>query len=131
MGQKLPESREYLGARNARFAIFPGSALARRQPDWVMAAELVETSRLWGRTVARIQPEWAEALAGHLVKRSYSEPHWSTKRAAAMAHERVTLYGLPIVTDRLVGYATVDPEHARELFVRHALVQGEWTSPTR
>ncbi|HEY5155118.1 MAG TPA: ATP-dependent RNA helicase HrpA, partial [Acidimicrobiales bacterium] len=129
VGQKLPESREYLGARNARFAVFPGSALARKPPEWLMAAELVETSRLWGRTVARIQPEWAEELAEHLVKRSYSEPHWSTKRASAMAHERVTLYGLPIVTDRLVSYARVDPELARELFVRHGLVQGEWASP--
>jgi ATP-dependent helicase HrpA len=129
VGQKLPVSRDYLGARNARFAIFPGSSLARKQPAWVMAAELVETSRLWGRTVARIQPEWAEDLAGHLVKRSYSEPHWSTKRGAAMVYERITLYGLPIVTNRLVGYATVDPDHARELFVRHALVQGERNSP--
>ena len=131
IGQKNRETREYLGARQSRFAIFPGSSLARKQPDWVMAAELVETSRLWGRTAARIQPEWAEALADHLVKRSYSEPHWSTKRAAAMAHERVSLYGLPIVADRLVGYGQVDPEHARELFVRHALVEGEWNSPHR
>ncbi|MGZ4718452.1 MAG: ATP-dependent RNA helicase HrpA, partial [Acidimicrobiales bacterium] len=131
IGQKNRDTREYLGARQSRFAIFPGSSLARKQPDWVMAAELVETSRLWARTVARIQPEWAEGLAGHLVKRSYSEPHWSTKRAAAMAHERVTLYGLPIVADRLVGYGQVDPEHARELFVRHALVEGEWSSHHR
>jgi len=128
VGQKLPESREYLGARNARFALFPGSSLARKQPDWVMAAELVETSRLWGRTTARVQPDWVEPLAEHLVKRSYSEPHWSSKRGAAMVSERVTLYGLPIVTNRLVPYATVDPDHARELFVRHGLVQGDWNS---
>ena len=131
LGQKQRETREYLGARNARFAIFPGSSLAKKQPDWVMAAELVETSRLWGRTAARIRPDWVEPLATHLVKRSYSEPHWSTKRGAAMVHERVTLYGLPLVVDRLVGYATVDPEHARELFVRHALVEGDWRSPHR
>ena len=131
IGQKNRDTREYLGARQARFAIFPGSALAKRQPDWVMAAELVETARLWGRTTARIQPEWAEALAGHLVKRSYSEPHWSTSRGAAMVHEKVTLYGLPIVADRLVGYGTIDPEHARELFVRHALVEGDWKSHHR
>ncbi len=131
LGQKNRETREYLGARQSRFAIFPGSALAKKQPDWVMAAELVETSRLWARTAARVQPEWAEELAEHLVKRSYSEPHWSTTRAAAMAHERVTLYGLPIVADRLVGYGKVDPEHARELFVRHALVEGEWKSHHR
>ena len=131
IGLKDRETREYLGARQARFAIFPGSALARKPPQWIMAAELVETSRLWARTTARIQPEWAEALAGHLVKRSHSEPHWSTKRGAAMAYERVTLYGLPIVTDRLVGYGTIDPEHARELFIRHALVEGEWTTHHR
>ena len=131
LGQKGRETREYLGARNARFAIFPGSSLAKKQPDWIMAAELVETSRLWARTVARIQPEWAEHLAAHLVKRSHSEPHWSASRGAAMVHERVTLYGLPIVADRLVGYGTVDPEHARELFVRHALVEGDWRSPHR
>ncbi len=131
IGQKNRETREYLGARQSRFAIFPGSSLSKKQPDWVMAAELVETSRLWARTAARIQPEWAETLAGHLVKRSYSEPYWSSTRAAAMVHERVTLYGLPIVADRLVGYGQVDPEHARELFVRHALVEGEWKSHHR
>lgn len=119
---------EYLGARGARFAIFPGSALAKKPPAWVMAGELVETSRLWGRDVARIQPEWAEDLAAHLVKRSYSEPTWSTKQGAAMATERVTLYGVPIVTGRRVLFAKVDPEQARELFIRHALVEGEWTT---
>ena len=129
---KRPRSKrprnEYLGARGARFAIFPGSGLARKPPAWVMAAELVETSRLWGRDVARIQPEWAEEVGAHLVKRTYSEPAWSTKQGAATAFERVLLYGVPIVTNRRVLYAKVDPEHARELFVRHALVQGEWTT---
>ncbi|GEL94168.1 ATP-dependent RNA helicase HrpA [Cellulomonas composti] len=119
---------EYLGARGARFAIFPGSGLARKPPAWVMAAELVETSRLWGRDAARIQPEWAEELAGHLVKRTYSEPAWSTRQGAATCTERVLLYGVPIVAGRRVLYAKVDPAHARELFVRHALVQGEWTT---
>ena len=90
---------EFAGARGARFAIFPDSVLARKPPPWVMAAELVETSRLWARTAARIEPEWAEPLAAHLVRRSYSEPHWDARRGAAMALEKVTLYGLPIVTD--------------------------------
>ncbi|WP_454042477.1 ATP-dependent RNA helicase HrpA [Cellulosimicrobium sp. Marseille-Q8652] len=119
---------EYTGARGARFAIFPGSPLSKKPPAWIMAGELVETSRLWARDVARIQPEWAEDLAGDLARRTYSEPHWSTKRGAAIAVEKVLLYGVPIVADRKVLYAKVDPEAARELFVRHALVQGEWTT---
>ncbi len=119
---------EYLGARGARFAIFPGSGLAKKPPAWIMAGELVETSRLWGRDVAKIQPEWAEELATHLVKRTYSEPHWSTKQGAAMAIEKVLLYGVPIVADRKVLYSKVNPAEARELFIRHALVQGEWTT---
>jgi ATP-dependent helicase HrpA len=120
------QRQDYLGARNTRFAIFPGSALAKKQPRWVMAAELVETSRLWGRVVARIEPEWAESLAGHLVKRSYSEPHWEKTAGAVLAYEKVTLYGVPLVTGRKVGYATIDPELCRELFIRHALVEGDW-----
>ncbi|MGY4644558.1 ATP-dependent helicase HrpA [Cellulomonas sp. URHB0016] len=119
---------EYLGARGARFAIFPGSGLAKRPPAWIMAAELVETSRLWARDAARIQPEWAEEVGAHLVRRTYSEPAWSTKQGAAVAFEKVLLYGVPIVAQRRVLYAKVDPEHARELFLRHALVQGEWTT---
>ncbi|HEX3733488.1 MAG TPA: ATP-dependent RNA helicase HrpA, partial [Mycobacteriales bacterium] len=110
--------REYAGARNTRFAIAPGSTLFRKSPRWVAAAELVETSRLWGRVAARIQPEWIEPLAEHLVKRQYSEPHWSRKRAAVLGHERVTLYGVPIVTQREVNYARVDPAVARDLFIR-------------
>jgi ATP-dependent helicase HrpA len=117
---------EYLGARNARFAIFPASGLSRKAPDWIVAAELVETSRLWARTVARIEPEWVEPLARHLVRRSYSEPHWEKKRGAAVALEKVTLYGVPLVTDRKVGYGRIDPAAARELFIRHALVEGDW-----
>jgi ATP-dependent helicase HrpA len=120
--------REYLGARGARFAIFPGSGLHRKNPQFLMAAELVETGRLWARQNAAIKPEWAERLGGHLVKRTYSEPHWSKKRAAVMARERVTLYGVPLVADRLVSFGRVDPEVSRELFIRHALVQGEWES---
>ena len=118
--------REYVGARGARFAIFPGSVLKGSNPPFVMAGELVETSRLWGRQNAAIKPEWAERLAGHLVKRTYSEPHWSAKRAAVMAHEKVTLYGVPLVADRLINFGKVDPALSRELFIRHALVQGEW-----
>ncbi len=116
----------YLGARGTRFAIFPGSGLFRRQPALVMSAELVETSRLYARVNAAIAPEWAERLGSHLVKRTYAEPHWSRKRAAVMARERVTLYGVPLVADRLVSYGSIDPPVARELFIRHALVQGEW-----
>ncbi|ADG89040.1 ATP-dependent RNA helicase HrpA [Thermobispora bispora] len=117
---------EYLGARGARFAIFPGSALAKAQPTWVMSAELVETSRLWGRINAKIKPEWVEPLAQHLVKRSYSEPHWDPEQAAVIAFEKVTLYGVPIVTERKVNYGRIDPELSRELFIRHALVEGDW-----
>ncbi|WP_425489408.1 ATP-dependent RNA helicase HrpA [Nocardioides piscis] len=124
-GERRP-MKEYLGARGARFAIFPGSVLKGRSPAFVMAGELVETSRLWGRQAAAIKPEWAERLGAHLVKRSYSEPHWSTKRAAVMAYEKVTLYGVPLVADRLITFGRVDPVLSRELFIRHALVQGEW-----
>jgi ATP-dependent helicase HrpA len=121
-----PEARDYLGARGARFAIFPGSALFRKPPRWVMAAELVETTRLWARTCARIEPEWVEPLAGHLVKRSYSEPHWERRRGAVVALEKVTLYGVPIVTARKVNYSAIEPDLCRELFIRHALVEGDW-----
>ena len=126
IGLKDPERQEYEGARNARFAISPGSALFKKSPRWVMAAELVETSRLWGRVAARVEPEWVESLAGHLVRRSYSELHWEQPMGAVMAFEKVTLYGLPIVASRRVNYGRIDPEASRELFIRHALVQGEW-----
>ena len=121
-----PERREYVGARGARFAPWPGSALFKKPPRWVMAGELVETSRLWGRDLGRIEPEWVEPIAEHLVKRSYSEPHWSAKNGAVMAYEKVTLYGVPVVAARRVTYGRIDPELSRELFIRHALVQGEW-----
>ncbi len=128
VGLRDPERRDYLGARNTRFSIFPGSGLFRKQPQLVMSAELVETSRLYARVNAAIRPEWAEELGAHLVKRTYAEPHWSRKRAAVMARERVTLYGVPLVADRLVSYGRVDRALSRELFIRHALVYGEWAS---
>ncbi|MGW1171347.1 ATP-dependent RNA helicase HrpA [Streptomyces sp. NPDC002550] len=117
---------EYLGARSAKFAIFPGSALFKKQPKFVMSAELVETSRLWARVNAKIEPEWVEPLAEHLLKRTYSEPHWEKDLAAVMAYEKVTLYGVPIVAQRKVNYGRVDPETSRELFIRNALVEGDW-----
>ncbi|ANS66285.1 ATP-dependent helicase [Streptomyces lincolnensis] len=117
---------EYLGARNAKFAIFPGSALFKKQPRFVMSAELVETSRLWARVNAKIEPEWVEPLAEHLLKRTYSEPHWEKDQAAVMAYEKVTLYGVPIVAQRKVNYGRIDPETSRELFIRNALVEGDW-----
>jgi ATP-dependent helicase HrpA len=125
-GWKRRGPAEFAGARGARFAIFPGSVLARKPPQWVVAAELIETSRLWASVAARIEPEWAEPLAEHLVKRTYSEPHWDARRGAAMALEKVTLYGLPIVTARKVNYARVDPAAARDLFITSALVEGDW-----
>ncbi|WP_240470564.1 ATP-dependent RNA helicase HrpA [Halomonas halocynthiae] len=120
------EQREYLGARNRRFMVHPASGLAKRTPKWLMAFELVETSRLFARTVARIEPEWIEPAAEHLVKRSYSDPHWEMKRAQVMALEQVTLFGLPIVSRRRVNYGAIDPKEARQLFIRRALVEGEF-----
>lgn len=117
---------EYLGARSAKFAVFPGSALFKKPPRWIMSAELVETSRLWARVNARVEPEWVEPLAQHLVKRTYSEPHWEKDQAAVMAYERVTLYGVPLVARRSVNYGRIDPETCRDLFIRHALVEGDW-----
>ena len=131
IGLKDTDGREYAGARNSRFMVFPGSGLAKKPPRWIMAGELVETTRLWSRTNAKIQPEWIERAAAHLSKRSYSEPHWSIKRGAVMAREKVTVYGLPVVVDRLVTYSAVDPFVSRDLFIRHALVQGEWKTNHR
>jgi ATP-dependent helicase HrpA len=123
--------REYLGTRNTRFVLAPGTPLAKKPPRWVVAAELVETSRLFARTVARIDPETVEKLADHLVKRQYSEPRWDAKRGSVVATERVTLYGLPLIVGRRVQYGSIDPVISRELFIRHALVQGEWTTHHR
>ncbi|MET8962247.1 ATP-dependent RNA helicase HrpA [Streptomyces sp. NPDC004074] len=117
---------EYIGARNAKFAIFPGSSLFKKPPRFVMSAELVETSRLWARVNAKIEPEWVEPLAEHLLKRTYGEPHWEKDQAAVMAYETVTLYGVPIVAQRKVNYGRIDPEASRELFIRNALVEGDW-----
>ncbi|MDH2393238.1 ATP-dependent RNA helicase HrpA [Streptomyces sp. HNM0663] len=125
-GGRSTAKNEYLGARNAKFAVFPGSALFRKPPRFIMSAELVETSRLWARVNAKIEPEWVEPLAQHLVKRTYSEPHWEKDAAAVMAYEKVTLYGVPIVAQRKVNYGRIDPEISRELFIRNALVEGDW-----
>jgi len=126
LGLRDERRRDFQGARGARFALFPGSALARRPPAWVMVAELVETSRLFGRVGARIEPGWVEPLAGHLLKRSYDAPRWERRRASVVATERATLYGLPIVAGRTVAYGSIDPVLSRELFIRHALVAEEW-----
>ena len=131
IGTRDAVKRDYLGARNSRFSVFPGSALFRKQPQWVMAAELVETSRLWARTVARIEPSWVEPLAAHLVKRNYSEPHWGKRQGAVVAYEKVTLYGVPIVVRRKVNYGRIDPKLSRDLFIRHALVAGDWETRHR
>ena len=119
---------EFLGARGTRFAIVSGSALSKHPPAWVVAGELVETNRLWARTCARIDPAWVERAGAHLLVRTYSEPRWEARRAAAVATERATLFGLPVITARTVDYARIDAEVSRELFVRHALVEGQWSS---
>ncbi|KKZ56496.1 ATP-dependent helicase HrpA [Haemophilus haemolyticus] len=128
IGLKEAEKQQYLGARNAHFAIFPNSVLFKKQPKWVMAAELVETSKLWGRMVAEIEPEWIEPLAEHLIKKSYSEPRWSKSRGAVIADEKVTLYGVPIVSARPVNYGAIDPTVSREIFIQSALVEGDWNT---
>ncbi|MBY0287817.1 MAG: ATP-dependent RNA helicase HrpA [Mycobacteriaceae bacterium] len=126
IGLREGESRDFQGARNVKFVLAPGSVLTKRPPRWIVVADLVETSRLYGRIAARIQPETIEKVGTNLLIRTYSEPHWDAQRGAVMAFERVTLFGLPLVPRRRVGYATVEPEVARELFVRHALVEGDW-----
>ena len=128
IGLKEAEKQQYLGARNAHFAIFPNSVLFKKQPKWVMAAELVETSKLWGRLVAEIEPEWIEPLAEHLTKKSYSEPRWSKSRGAVIADEKVSLYGVPIVAARPVNYGAIDPRVSREIFIQSALVEGDWNT---
>jgi ATP-dependent helicase HrpA len=125
------ESRAYVGAKQTRFAIHPSSALARKPPAWIMAFELVETSQLFARTVARVDPEWLLEAAPHLVKRSYSDPHWSEKSARASIREHVSLFGLSVAKDRHVDYATVAPAEARRMFLEHALVRGEYASKGR
>ncbi len=131
IGLRDGTTREFRGAHNSKFMVAPGSVVAKRPPQWVMAAELVETNRLWGRVVAAVQPEWAELLAPHLVKRSTGEPRWDERSGRAVASERVMLYGLALVAARTIGYDRVDPVAAREMFIRLALVQGEWSSRHR
>lgn len=126
-GQKPRASRvEYVGARNARFVVAGGSALSKKPPTWVMAGELVETNRLWARTLAQVDPAWAEQLGEHLVARSYTEPWWEPLRGAAATTERVMLFGLPLVTDRKRNLEYFDAPLAREMFIHHALIEGEW-----
>ena len=120
------ERKRFLGARNVKLNIFPGSSQFAKPPKWVMAAELVETTKLYARMVAAIEPEWIEPLARHLIKRSWSDAHWEKRRNQVVAQERVTLYGLPIVNRRKVNYGPIDPPQARALFMRHALVEGEY-----
>ena len=118
--------REYLGARGTKFAIFPGSGLFKKGPDWVLSAELVETSRLWARTNAAIEPQWIEEVGKHLISVQFSEPHWSLSSGAAVAYAKGTLFGLTIYADRPVQYARVDAAAAREIFIQSALVEGQW-----
>jgi ATP-dependent helicase HrpA len=120
------KEREFLGARNTRFVVFPGSGLSKKPPKWLVASELVETSRLFARDVAKINPQWLESLAAHLIKKSHSEPHWSVKNANVMAYETQTLYGIAIVVRRLVNYAHIDPKDARSIFIRSGLIEGGW-----
>ncbi len=131
VGLRVEQGREYQGARGSRFVLWPGSALARSGAPLVVAAELVETSRLWGRICAAVEPEWVEEVGAHLLRRSYSEPRWQARRASVMATEKVTLLGVTIVGARPVQYDRIDPELARELFIRHALVERDWQSRHR
>lgn len=131
IGQKALDKPEYVGARQTRFALFPTSSLFKKNPKWVMVAELVETSRLWGRIAGRIEPEWIEPLAKHLLKYSYSEPHWEKNQGAVMAFEKATLYGLPVITARRVNYGSIDPNISRTIFIRQALIAGEWIKPPK
>jgi ATP-dependent helicase HrpA len=128
IGLRNVSRREYEGARGARFSIGSGSVLARKQPSWVMVAELMETNRLWGRTAAQIQPSWIEPLAKHLLKYTYEAPHWERKRGSVVATERATLFGLPVVAGRKVAYGSIDPVLARDLFIRCAVVEGDWVT---
>ncbi|MEQ8842095.1 MAG: ATP-dependent RNA helicase HrpA [Acidimicrobiales bacterium] len=126
VGLKDANSNEYTGGRNARFVISRSSALGKKPPAWVMAGELVETNRLWAHSVARINPEWAERAGDHVIKRTYDEPEWDAEKGSAMTIERATLYGVPLVAGRRVHYRRVDPAVARELFIHHALIEGNW-----
>ncbi|RYY03197.1 MAG: ATP-dependent RNA helicase HrpA [Gammaproteobacteria bacterium] len=120
------EEREYLGARNRKFSIFPGSSLIKKTPKWIMAAELIETSKLFAHTVAKIEPEWALAAAEHLVKRQYFEPHYNSHTGQVMAYEKVSLYGLTLIEKKSVPYAHIDPIVAREVFIRAVFLEGQY-----
>ncbi|UVI37298.1 ATP-dependent RNA helicase HrpA [Brevibacterium spongiae] len=126
VGSRSERHKDYQGARGTRFAIFPGSGLFKVNPDFVMAAELVETSRLWARTVAAIDPDWVVEAAGDLVTRQHSDPHWSTKAGTSMVYEKISLYGVTLVSDRRVGYGQFDREAARDMFIRKGLIEGDW-----
>ncbi|PKY69604.1 ATP-dependent RNA helicase HrpA [Brevibacterium ravenspurgense] len=126
IGARTVEGKDYIGARGTKFRIFPGSGVFGANPDFVMAAELVETSRLWARTVAAIEPEWVVRAAGELITHSYSEPHWSSRSAAALAYDRMSLNGVPLISDARINYGKIDREAARDLFIRHALIEGDW-----
>ena len=128
IGMWSPEARVYLGARQTRFVIHPSSGLGKKPPPWVMAAELVQTSQLFARCVARIDPAWLERAAGPLCRTSHGDPHWEQKQGQVMAREQVTLYGLPIVKDRKIAYARIDPELCRTMFITHALVRHEYVT---
>ena len=130
IGNKTEEG-DFLGARQRRFWVHPSSVIGRKKPSWLMAAELVETTKLFARMVAKIEPEWIEPLAGHLVKKNHFEPHWEKKRGQVVAYEQVTLYGLIVVGRRPVHYGPIDPPAARELFIREGLVRGEINSRAR
>lgn len=120
------EEREYLGARNRKFAIFPGSSLAKKTPKWIMAAELIETSKLFAHTVAKIEPEWVIEAAEHLIKRQHFEPHYDSRSGQVMVYEKITLYGLTLVEKKSVSYSRIDPVQCREVFIRSALVEGQY-----
>ncbi|MGK4002677.1 ATP-dependent RNA helicase HrpA [Sorangium sp. So ce1036] len=128
IGMWNQEQRVYLGARQTRFQLHPSSGLAKKPPAWIMAAELVETSQLFARMAAAVDPAWLEAAAGPLCKRSYSDPHWTARSATVTAREQVTLYGLPIARDRRVDYGPIDPRASRQIFIVHALVRQEYAT---
>ena len=125
IGSRISDTRDYQGTRGKRFAIFPSSGVARKT-SFLMAYEIVETSRVWARTVAAINPEWVEKAAGEMVSHRYAEPHWSHSRGEVQAYETTSLWGVPLVVERLISYRKIDPELSREMFLLHGLVQGDW-----
>ena len=126
VGFRNPETHEYTGARSTKFSVFPGSTLFKKRPNWIMSAELVETTKLYARTNAPVRPEWIERAAGHLVHRTYTEPHWQRQTAHVVAHEKVTLYGMVLVPRRLVHFGPIDPVQSRRIFIDNALVDGDF-----